>query len=156
MNVQVALILTAFVPLLGAHPWAMAGSSLLAVPYIVLAFGLAVTPLFAGIGRRSDISYGVYLWGGPVQQLCISALGWALSPILLAAISLPAAYVMGWASWHLIERRALLLNQANGCPARTPRHDAVRPVAGPERAGYTIAAQAAPNGPRRPVMVFGW
>ena len=108
LNMQVAMVLMALVPLLD-NAWMVAGIGLLAVPYIVLAFGLATAPLFGGVGRRSDISYGVYLWGGPVQQLWVSALGATVHPLVLATVSLPAAWGCGWVSWHVLERHAMRL-----------------------------------------------
>ena len=93
--------------------------TLLAVPYVVLAAALAPAPWLAGVGRRTDISYGVYLWGSPVQQLVVSAFGVAGSPLVLFAASLPVAWGCGWLSWRLVESRALRLKPVRG-PVAAP------------------------------------
>jgi peptidoglycan/LPS O-acetylase OafA/YrhL len=53
-----------------------------------------------------DVSYGVYLYGFPVQQLLHqllpSAHAWTF-----AALSAPPTLALGWLSWHVVERPAL-------------------------------------------------
>lgn len=72
---------------------------------------LAVILLWLGarirlrIGRRNDISYGMYIYAFPVQQLLVVSgicqpAGPELSAVLAVALTLPFA----WASWRLIER----------------------------------------------------
>jgi peptidoglycan/LPS O-acetylase OafA/YrhL len=58
-----------------------------------------------GVG---DYSYGLYLYGFPMQQL----VAWrfpALGPWALFATSFPLALGLGIASWHLVEKPALTL-----------------------------------------------
>jgi peptidoglycan/LPS O-acetylase OafA/YrhL len=58
-------------------------------------------------GRYGDFSYGLYIYGFPVQQAVAHVLGaghgWATN----LALSLPIATALAIASWHGIEKRAL-------------------------------------------------
>ena len=56
-----------------------------------------------------DISYGVYLYGWPVLGLFIWYLHYA--PWLLFLLSTLVCFLLGWASWHIVERPALTLKR---------------------------------------------
>lgn len=86
--------------------------------YIVAPLPVAYLTLFAAarlpfqkINKKTDISYGIYIYGSIVMQ-CLTQVGWnalAVSyPVFLATcflIILPLAF----ASWHFIEKPALKL-----------------------------------------------
>jgi peptidoglycan/LPS O-acetylase OafA/YrhL len=61
--------------------------------------------------RFGDISYGMYLYGWPVQQVARAVLGEGASWWEIFALSLPAAALLGFLSWHLLEKRALRLKR---------------------------------------------
>ena len=63
-------------------------------------------PCVAGFGNRVDISYGTYLYSFPIQQLIMTALPKA-TPWLVLVLSLPASLLVGFESWHLVEKRFL-------------------------------------------------
>lgn len=78
----------------------------IAVPYCVLAVGLASTPVLRRAARFGDLSYGLYLWAFPVQQLVVLVVG--VLPVavnLVVVVALTAT--LAFASWHLLEKRAL-------------------------------------------------
>ncbi|WP_167758726.1 acyltransferase family protein [Zemynaea arenosa] len=50
-----------------------------------------------------DISYGVYLYGWPVQKLLILWFA-GITPGVLIAASLAGSLVLGFLSWHLVEK----------------------------------------------------
>jgi peptidoglycan/LPS O-acetylase OafA/YrhL len=55
-----------------------------------------------------DVSYGLYVYAFPVQQLVV----WlypAIGPWGLFCAALPATFVLAWFSWHLVERPALAM-----------------------------------------------
>ena len=54
----------------------------------------------------SDLSYGVYLWAFPVQQVVTQMLGAAASPGLNIVLSAPVVLGLAWLSWHGVERPA--------------------------------------------------
>lgn len=86
---------------------------------------LSITVLAAGallpwrVGATNDISYGVYVYAFPVQQLLVLTgihhLGWLLTSLACLALTVPLA----WLSWKLVEQPAMRLK--NRVPARTSR-----------------------------------
>lgn len=72
-----------------------------------------------------DISYGVYLYAFPMQQLAIWLVpgAGALGCLLLA---LPPTLLLAFASWHLVERPSLAWKPA--LPLLPPRPAAIQPV----------------------------
>lgn len=70
--------------------------ALFVLPYCALSFALAEQPLFAGFLPKTDLTYGLYLYGFPVQQvLCRLLLPYsppiALLFLLSVCIALPFA-----------------------------------------------------------------
>ena len=67
------------------------------------------TETLADIGRRWDLSYGIYLYAWPIQVLLVLYLGPSLTPytLLLLAFAITAGFA--WLSWHLIEAPCLRL-----------------------------------------------
>lgn len=87
------------------YPW------LFALALGATVFWLAYRTRWTGYNRFGDYSYGLYLWGFPVQQLVHSA--WpSLGALGNAAVSLPLALACGVLSWHAIEQPALRLRDA--------------------------------------------
>ena len=71
---------------------------------------LAGHPILLKLKMRSDFSYGVYLWGFPVQQILqhtIPEQGTQFNQVVSLVITL----VLGFASWHLVEKRGITLGQ---------------------------------------------
>jgi len=86
------------------------GDALAPVPaaYVVCYLGL-MNPRRSWIVSSGDYSYGLYLYGFVIQQ-CVAAFGppvqhWYLNIL----ISLPLAFGVAVASWHLVEKHALRL-----------------------------------------------
>ena len=63
--------------------------------------GAALSPVARWL-RGVDISYGLYLYAWPVQQL-VSMYGWARSPWSSIAISTPITVALALASWFAVE-----------------------------------------------------
>lgn len=61
--------------------------------------------------RYGDLSYGVYLFGWPVQQVIRSIAGDGITWWQLFSASLPIALGLAWLSWHLVERHAIALGE---------------------------------------------
>lgn len=75
--------------------------------YSVLAFATTEAPCLREAGRFGDMSYGLYLYGFPVQQLLYHLSENRLSIWGNALLSLPICLTLAWISWHLVEKRAL-------------------------------------------------
>ena len=60
---------------------------------------------FPRVVLKNDISYGVYIYGFPLQQMLLVAGLGGLAWAPFAAISLAIVVPMAWASWVLVERR---------------------------------------------------
>ncbi len=94
-----------------------------ALPYMVLAFGVAEAPLGGALTRRGDFSYGLYLYAFPIQQalVALGTPGGALGNFALAALLAGGCAAL---SWHLIERPALRLKPSGkAAPVAMPSAD---------------------------------
>lgn len=108
--------------LLACALWLLGGTVLEASAYIVftayLIFVLGAMS-FGALGqwaRRNDISYGTYLYGWPIQQsLVVLFPGIGVAANMLGALFL--APLAGYASWMLVERKALRLKRSFDRPA---------------------------------------
>ena len=74
--------------------------------YVLLWFAFVEIPFLDRFQRGADVSYGLYLYGWPVQKLLL--LVWpTLSPLPLFALALVFSYACGTLSWRIIEKPAL-------------------------------------------------
>jgi len=85
--------------------------------YAVIVFGYLAPAGFRNLTSRGDVSYGVYLYGWPIQQIAAplavgSPFGWLLNALIAA----PLAIAMGTISWLLVERPVLRFK-----PGRKPK-----------------------------------
>jgi peptidoglycan/LPS O-acetylase OafA/YrhL len=62
-------------------------------------------------GKKLDPSYGIYLYGYPIQQLLILHFKEHLTPFLLFAYALPVSALLGLISWKFVEAPALRLKK---------------------------------------------
>jgi peptidoglycan/LPS O-acetylase OafA/YrhL len=77
--------------------------------YILFWFAFNVrSPNLAAIGRKVDISYGVYLYAWPVQKLLI---WWhpGISPWLVLVVTMAIVSPLAFGSWYLVEKPFLNL-----------------------------------------------
>ena len=75
------------------------------LPVIVLLIGFKPLPFFSTFGKIGDMSYGIYIYSFPVQQALMCC--YALSLYQLMFWSLVISIVLGYLSWHLVEKKAL-------------------------------------------------
>jgi peptidoglycan/LPS O-acetylase OafA/YrhL len=78
--------------------------------YDLVIIGLFMLCCFSKVGafmdKYGDYSYGIYLWGWPIQQIVMSIWPHATQQFN-ASVSIVAALFVGMASWHFIEKPAL-------------------------------------------------
>ena len=99
-----ALVLAAVGANAHETPW------LAALPIAYACMWLGVVLPFHRVGRTNDISYGVYIYAWPIQQLVLVCLGARRLPVGVAVIvSIACTLPLAAASWFLVEKRALAL-----------------------------------------------
>lgn len=89
---------------------------MLMLPYAVLSFCTIASPFLSRAGRFGDPSYGIYLYGFPVQQALFNIGGPTMGPLHNALYSAPIVIILAYLSWHAIEKRALSFK-----PRKRPR-----------------------------------
>lgn len=98
------------VPLLYTPMGAVA--SIVSVSYLAAVLGGIDFGRLGAFARSTDLSYGVYLYAWPIQQMLISR--FASGPVQ-AALSCAAAAILtagvAWLSWTLVEKPALTLKR---------------------------------------------
>jgi len=77
--------------------------------YLTIFLALNYAPPLRRLRAAGDLSYGIYIYGWPVEQCIMASSGgriawWQLFP---SALAISAA--LAWGSWHAVEKRALRL-----------------------------------------------
>jgi peptidoglycan/LPS O-acetylase OafA/YrhL len=77
--------------------------------YLVFWFALKFNSRWiTGLGSKNDVSYGLYLYAFPIQNLLI----WhfpGISPLIILLVTLPCSLFIGYVSWIVVEKPALKL-----------------------------------------------
>jgi peptidoglycan/LPS O-acetylase OafA/YrhL len=87
---------------------------ILCAGYLMFYLGQRQLTWLSGMRRLPDISYGVYLYGWPVESLWV----WFFrgSPWVAFLGSTIICFGLGWLSWHFVERPALTLKRRPTAP----------------------------------------
>ena len=93
----------------------------LTVPYMLFYFVYNRKIDIHGWGRHADLSYGIYLWGWPFQQLITYWFEPNLNGITLFLLVMPILCGIAFLSWKFVEAPSLRLKQ------RAPRPAVVQP-----------------------------
>jgi peptidoglycan/LPS O-acetylase OafA/YrhL len=81
--------------------------------YLVIYVALERRLPFVNAARFGDLSYGLYIYGWPVEQVLVRLNGGTMSWLAMFGLAFPITAALAFASWHLIEARALRLKPAN-------------------------------------------
>ncbi len=106
------------------------GDYLIALPCAYLTAFLGLTsPRRSWLVSSGDYSYGLFLYGFPIQQAVVATFGAGQSWWANAAISWCLAFALAFLSWHLVEKNAMklrprLLATEASLLARLPAPDA--------------------------------
>ncbi|MGL2988100.1 acyltransferase family protein [Flavobacterium sp. RSSA_27] len=75
-------------------------------PVFIIGIGEHVTPVLSQIGSKvGDLSYGIYIYGFPIQQTLMHY--FKFNALELMLVSLPISMLFGYWSWHVIEKKML-------------------------------------------------
>lgn len=113
----------------------------IAFPYLAVAVAYRAPTLLSRVTDRGDLSYGVYLYAGPVGQAVALALGRSVTALYVIALSLPVTVALAAFSWRLVERPALRLKAGfqPSSPASGPSvGDAEAADAGADHAALSV------------------
>ena len=88
-----------------------------AVAYLTVFIGLTRLPRLP-LFSRGDYSYGIYLYGYPVQQALMVIFPSLTSPWLHYMVTLPIVIGVAMVSWHVIEKPVLALRKRFSFTAR--------------------------------------
>lgn len=125
--------------------WTWAGPWLatIAIPYATITAAGLIKPAAERWLGGNDVSYGVYLWAFPIQQLVVSAWTGA-SPLAISALTLPLTAMVAFGSWLLVEKPALGLKSRLARRMRASRADGGAVVVGADVPVAEAAATPAP------------
>ncbi|MEU1588187.1 acyltransferase [Micromonospora sp. NPDC005710] len=85
-----------------------------AFAYLVLFAAVALPKRLSSISRRHDYTYGIYIYGFPVQQMIALLGGTRFGMLGYIVLSLLGALLFAVLSWHLVERPALGFKTGSG------------------------------------------
>lgn len=78
---------------------------LLAFPYIMMTIWFGMKQCSPKLGKLGNYSYGIYLWGFPVQQAIVYMNdGYPMEPMLNAVIAIPISIVLGAITYLISEK----------------------------------------------------
>jgi peptidoglycan/LPS O-acetylase OafA/YrhL len=100
------IVIAYFLYKTGVFPWVLG---------MVIAYGslwFAYRPNLHFFNRFGDYSYGLYLWGFPVEQMVMHAFGAPTRPLWIFLVSFPLTLLCAIVSWHIVEKPALRLKRA--------------------------------------------
>jgi len=99
----------------GTHHWPLTAA--LVMPYLLFYAASLGVPA-EGFPKRphADYSYGIYIYGFPVQQLLMAAGVGQAGPWGLLLASLAATVLLAALSWHWVESKCLRLKRAGNRP----------------------------------------
>ena len=78
---------------------------LLFFPYIMFTMWFGFAQCSSKIGKIGNYSYGIYLWGCPVQQSIVYFMGGEMNPYLNFMIAIPIAIILGMVTYEISEKR---------------------------------------------------
>jgi len=88
-------------------PWGVSLTFPVALAYLLVFATRRRELWFPPVTRYGDLSYGVYLYAFPIQQLLVQY-HVARSPLTLFATATPLTLMAAMFSWHLVEKRCLV------------------------------------------------
>lgn len=106
-------------------------STMLAVPltYLTVCAGVSNIPLPEAL-HKNDLSYGIYLYGMPIQQTMVHLFPSITNPVAQLCLSLPPIFLFAFISWNIIEKPITKLRKKFSFIARVRGADDEKPTLG--------------------------
>ena len=104
-------------------------SAVAALPVAYICLWLGVVLPLRGVGRKNDLSYGVYIYAFPVAQLLALYGAHGLGVWKFVLLSVALTYPLAAASWFVVERPALGLKNRRLPLLRAPSPQRAQPAA---------------------------
>jgi peptidoglycan/LPS O-acetylase OafA/YrhL len=79
--------------------------------YATIYLAISTRTCFSWVTARGDLSYGMYIYAWPVQQMVVLYLGDAATWYSVLLTSLPVILVLAWFSWNYVELTAIRFSQ---------------------------------------------
>lgn len=77
--------------------------------YLLMYAAFSASRAVSGFGRKRDLSYGLYLYAWPVQQMLAAHFRGAFAPYSLFLAAFPLTLMCAWISWYFVEKPSLSL-----------------------------------------------
>lgn len=113
-----------------------------ALVYLTAYIGVSDFPTLP-VFHRGDYSYGIYLYGFPIQQVTLNLFPWIQHGYVLFALSFPVIVLFSIFSWHVVEKPVLRLRKQFSFVSRVRLADEVAPARESTRVPATVVARAA-------------
>lgn len=106
LNLNIAFLFTIAMIVLGYLGQSDIAMILL-FPYVMFTLAYATKHKISNFGKYGEFSYGIYLWGWPIQQIIVSICGKGMNAYLNAIITIPIAFIMAVITYYVVEKPAL-------------------------------------------------
>ena len=80
-------------------------------PYIFMFIAFGTRKKADWFGKYGEFSYGIYLWGFPVQQFVCNMFGGEMLWYLNVIVTIPIVVVLGIANYYLIEKPIMKISR---------------------------------------------
>lgn len=104
-NKEIILILSVFILCVSLYFNCYSLVKHLLFPIAILLIGFIPITFIKDFGRAGDSSYGIYIYSFPIQQIFMYF--FKLNTYTLMVVSVIVSIIIGYLSWHLIEKKAL-------------------------------------------------
>ena len=114
LNLPLAVTAALLVPAL-SQQFVSHAALFVVLPYLIFSLGYAPCPILEKAGNKAEITYGIYLFGFPIQQCLMSVLssrGIVIHSLILTLVSFCLSALAAYALHFLVENPSRKLQKA--------------------------------------------
>ncbi|WP_392887982.1 acyltransferase family protein [Eubacterium limosum] len=112
LNIKIAVVSCFFI-ILGRFIGLFDLIFVMLFPYIMFVIGYGTKRKFSNFASHGEFSYGIYLWGWPVQQAICQFFGGKMNPYINAILAMIIALALGIITYFLVDKRIILQLKKN-------------------------------------------